>query len=107
MMEYIDTGSKRHFHIEINRILEGTNIPQWMTKGKTFPNNYRAITCLPMMWKILTAQIREEIYNSLISHGLFPEEEKGCRKWTKKTGEILLIAQHILKESKIRPKNVD
>ena len=26
-----------------------------------------AITCLPIMWKILTAQIKEEIYNSFIS----------------------------------------
>ena len=42
-------------------------------KGTT-PNNYRPITCLPMMWKILTAQIREEIYASLISRGLYPEE---------------------------------
>ena len=44
-----------------------------MTKGKTTliqkdpskgtaPNNYRPITYLPMMWKILTAQIREKIY---------------------------------------------
>ena len=35
-------------------------------KGITW-NNYRPITCLPMTWKILTAQIREEIYDSLTS----------------------------------------
>ena len=33
-----------------------------MTKGKTIPINYRPITCLPMMWKIMTAQMREEIF---------------------------------------------
>ena len=33
------------------------------------PYNYRPITCLPMMRKILTAQIREEIYHLLLSHG--------------------------------------
>ena len=32
------------------------------------------------MWKILTAQIMEEIYNSLIRYGLFPEEKKAWRK---------------------------
>ena len=32
--------------------------------------------CLPMMWKILTAEIREEFYNSLISCGPFSEDEK-------------------------------
>ena len=42
-----------------------------MSKGKTTliqkdpskgtdPNKYRPITCLPMMWKIQTAQIREK-----------------------------------------------
>ena len=36
------------------------------SKG-TVPKNYRPITCLPMMWKILTAQVRGEIYYSLTS----------------------------------------
>ena len=43
-------------------------------------NNIRPITCLPIMWKILKAQIRLEIYNSLMRCGLFLEELKGCRK---------------------------
>ena len=58
------------------------------------------------MWKILTAQNREEIYYSLIYHSLFPEEQKGCRKETRKTGALIYIDQHILKESKTRQKNV-
>ena len=47
---------------------------------ETDPNNYRPITCLPMMWKMLTAQIREKIYYSLTSHGLFHVEQKGAAK---------------------------
>ena len=35
-------------------------------------SNYRPITCLPIMWKIQTAQIREEIFYSVINSGLFP-----------------------------------
>ena len=61
-------------------------------------------TCIPMMWKILTEQIREEIHNSLTSHGLFPEEQKGCRKGSRGTAELLYIDQHILNESNTRPK---
>ena len=68
--------------LEMNRCLKGAQIPDWMTKGNTTliqkdpskgtaPNNYRPITCLPMMWKILTAQIREKINNSL----------KNCTFW--------------------------
>ena len=33
-----------------------------------------------MMWKILTAQIWEEIFYSLKSRGLFPEEKKFAEK---------------------------
>ena len=52
------------------------------------------------------AQIREEINDSLISHGLFPKEQKGCRKWTRRTRELLDIDQHILKDSKTSGKNL-
>ena len=68
--------------IEMNRRLEETDMPYWMTKGWTtliqkdnqkraVSNNYRPITCLVKMRKILIAQLREEIKYSLISPGLF------------------------------------
>ena len=56
------------------------------------------------MWKILTAQIREEIYYSLTSRALFPDKQKGCCTGT---GELLDIYQHIVNESKNRRKNLD
>ena len=59
-----------------------------------------------MMWKILTAQIREEIYYSLTSRGLFPEEQKGSHKGSRGTAELLYMDQHILNESKTRWKNL-
>ena len=101
----------------MNRCLQGAQVPEWMTNGKTTliqrhqskrtaPNNFRTITCLPMMWKILTAQIREKFYNSLTSRGLFPDEQKGCGKGSRRTADLLYIGQHILNESKTRPKNL-
>ena len=101
--------------LEMNRCLQGAHIPEWMTKGKTpliqkdpskgtIPNNCRPITCLPMMWKILTTQIREEIYYLLSSCGLFSEEQKGCSKGSRGTTELLYIDQHILNERKTRQK---
>ena len=75
------------------------------SKG-TNPNNYRPITCLPMMWQIFTAQIREEIYYSLTNRGLFPEEQKGCCKVSRGTEELLFVEQHILNERKTRRKNL-
>ena len=102
---------------EMNKCIQKTEIPEWMTKGKTTliqkdllertaPNNYRPITHLAMMWKILTAQIREKIYYLLISRGIFPEEQKGCRKRTRGAKELLYIDQHILNDSKTRRKNL-
>ena len=70
MMEYMKfTSIHGRLALEMNRCLQ---VPDWMTKGNntliqkdltkgTAPNNYRPITCLPLMRKILTAQIREEI----------------------------------------------
>ena len=45
-----------------------------------------------MMWKILTAQIREDIYYLQISRGLFSDEQKRSRG----TAELPNIDQHIL-----------
>ena len=59
-----------------------------------------------MMWKILTPQIREEIHYSLIRLELFPYKQKGCRKGSRGTAELLHIDQHILNESKNRRKNL-
>ena len=87
--------------LEINRFLQDAQVPDWIAKGKTTliekdpskgtsPINYRPIACLPMMWKILTAQIREEIYYSLTRRSLFLEEQKGCRKGSRRHSGVTL-----------------
>ena len=55
---------------------------------------------------MLSAQIKK-IYFWLISHGLFPEEQKGCRKGIRRLGGLLFIDQHIIMDSQTRRKNVD
>ena len=50
------------------------------------------------MRKILTAQMRKEIYYSIIS--------RGYRKGSRGEAELLYIDQHILNESKNRRKNL-
>ena len=85
--------------IEMNRCLQCAHVPECMTKGKTTliqedqskwwaPNNYRSITCLLRIWKILTASIK--IYFSLISRRLFLEELKGCRKGSRSIDQLML-----------------
>ena len=97
--------------LEMNKCLQRAHVPEWMAKGKTTlkqkdpnkgtaPNNYRPITCLPIMWKILTEQIREEIYYSLTSRSLFPEEQKGCRKGSRGTAELLYMNKYLLTKAR-------
>ena len=53
-----------------------------------------------MIWKTLTAQIKEKIYYLLVCCELFPEEQKGCYRWTRRAAGLLYTDQHILKESR-------
>ena len=91
--------------------------PAWMTKGrtvliqkdkskKTFASNYRPITCLPLGWKILTALLTDEISAFLENNQFLPEEQKGCRRKSRETGDQLYINKMILKEVKTRKKNL-
>ena len=79
---------ERRYHTDLKRISQ-----------KNCYNNYRPIKYLPMMWKILTAQIRKELQDSPTNCGLFPEEQKGCHEGFRCMGEQLYIDQYILRKS--------
>ena len=83
-----------------------TLIQQNPLKGIT-PSNYRLITCLPMMWDLLIAQIRKKIYYSLVSCRLFPKEPKGSFKGTKETGNLLYNGPQREKQSEKRDQYLD
>ena len=123
IMAYMDTGFKKftsihdRMVIEMNRCSEETYSNRWQKErlpwykkspkwNRLPPNDYRPITCLPMMRQIRTAQISVEIYDSLLSCRLFPDDQNGCRKWTRVTGELLYTDQDILNECKTRLKNI-
>ena len=66
------------------------NAPDWLTDGLTYllpkteetknPKNYRPITCLPTMYKILTSFLTERTYTFLGENELLPTEQKGCKR---------------------------
>ena len=70
----------------LNEILEWTKeIPSWMTYGRTVlfqkdlakgnsVENFRPITCLPLIWKLLTVIISEDMYCFIGNKNLLPEE---------------------------------
>ena len=102
---------------QLNDCLKQGNVPSWMTRGRTIlimkdiskgniPSNYRPITCLPMCWKLFTSMIAESIYTFLDDSKLIPEEQKGCRKGSRGTNDLLYIDQRMMKEAKQRRKNL-
>ena len=46
-------------------------------------SNYKRIIILPLVWKLLTGVLANEIYNYLESKMLLPEEQKRCRRTAK------------------------
>ena len=69
-------------------------------------DNFRPISCLPVMWKLMTGTIAEHIYEPLEENGLLPEEQKGCRKQSRGTKDQLLIDKAVLKDCKERHTNL-
>ena len=91
--------------------------PSWLTRGRTsliqkdkskdnVASNYRPITCLPLMWKLLTGIIADQIYAHLDQEKMLPEEQKRCRKGSRGTNDLLYIDRAVIKEVKSRNKNL-
>ena len=62
--------------------------------------NFRLITCLPLIWKLLTGILAEELYEHLEKTNSLPWEQKGCRKGSRGTKDQLLIDKMIVKDCK-------
>ena len=91
------------------------SLPAWVAHGCTVlyqkdprkgnaVENYRLITCLPLMWKLLAGV--EEMYDYLEQEKLLPEEQKGCRQGSRGTKDQLLIDKTVLKDCKKRHNNL-
>ena len=91
--------------------------PEWMTTGRTaliqkdqekgnIPSNYRPITCLPVIWKLLTGIISEELYVYLEETNTLPKEQKGCRRKCRGTKDHLLVDKMIMRNCKRRKTNL-
>ena len=102
---------------QLNDCLRQGNVPSWMTQGRTvlirkdsnkgnIPSNYRPITCLPICWKLFTSIIADSLYTFFDDNKLLPEEQKGCRKGSRGTNDLLYIDQRMMKEARQRRKNL-
>ena len=93
------------------------DLSEWMTHGRTVPfqkdpqkgntaDNYRPILCLPLMWKLLTGVIAEEMYKYLGREKILPEKQKRYKRGSHGTKDQLLIDKTVLKDCKKRHTNL-
>ena len=103
--------------MQLKECLESGFVPSWLTRGRTslllkdkskgnVASNYRSITCLLLMWKLLRGVIADQIYTYLDQKKLLPDEQKGCRKGSRETNALLYIDREVIKEVKSGNKNL-
>ena len=77
--------------LQLNECLDSRFVPSWLTRKRAsllekdkskgnVASHYRPITCLPLMWKLLTGVIADQIYAHLDYEKLLPEEQNECRE---------------------------
>src|SRR5450631_3979353 len=69
-------------------------------------DNYRPITCLPTMWKLLSGILGSDIHHYLNSNGLIPCEQKGCASNCRGAKDQLLTDKAVVKNCKRRNTNL-
>ena len=69
-------------------------------------DNYCPITCLPIMWKLLTGIMEEKLYQHLERNGVLADEQKGCRKRSQGVRDQVLGHKAILKNCRRRMTNL-
>ena len=97
-------------------ITQPETCPEWLTTGRTTliskkqptqnPSNYRPITCLPVIYKIMTSIITFRMGHHINANNLIPEEQKGNASKTFGTIDQLIINKMIMEDAKTRKKNI-
>ncbi|RVE41550.1 hypothetical protein evm_013800, partial [Chilo suppressalis] len=96
--------------------LDSGSLPQLLTTGITHllhksgstmePKNYRPITCLPTVYKLLTSILRAKILNHIVQNSVMNATQNGCRNGSRGTKELLLIDMAISQQARRSRKNL-
>ena len=82
------TSFHKRIAVQLNHILDGERpLPDWMTYGITVLRQkdqengsavdyYRPISCLRLMWKLMTRMLAEKMHSHLKRENLLPFEQK-------------------------------
>ena len=97
-------------------LIDPTKSPEWLTTGRTTlipkkeptnnPSNYRPITCLPVIYKILSSIITSRFNHHIEANQIIPPEQKGNASNTFGTIDQLMINKMILESAIKRKVNI-
>jgi hypothetical protein len=106
------TATHKHIAALFNKLIEEDRIPDWLTTGVTFviprnentenPKNYRPVTCLPTIHKLITSIISRRMQKYTDVENLIPKEQKGCCSGSKGCKDQLLVSKAIIQECKLK-----
>lgn len=92
------------------------DMPAFLTLGSTYmlpksdltedPAHYRPITCLPTLYKILTACITNKIYKHVEENNILAEEQKGCKRDHRGCKEQLVIDSVVLGQAQKEQRHI-
>ncbi|XP_054745905.1 putative mediator of RNA polymerase II transcription subunit 24 [Anastrepha obliqua] len=111
------TSTHHHLALAINKIIDQPQtLQEFLTIGKTYikpknnettnPSNYRPITCLPTLYKIITSTISSKIETHLTQQNVITDEQKGCKKNSQGCKEQLIIDTTIMKQATSKQRNL-
>ena len=104
--------------VQLYQIIDGERpLPDWMTFRKAVlcqkelakrsaVDNYRPISCLPLMWKLMTGMLAEKMYGHLERENVIQFEQKRCHKVSCGTKDHQLIDKTVLRDCKKRHTNL-
>ena len=108
------TTTHKHIAALFNKLIEEDQIPEGLRAGVTFlipknentesSKNYRPVTCLPTIYKLMTSIISRRRQKYEDDENLMPKEQKGCCSGSKGCKDQLLISKAILQNVKAGKK---
>ena len=97
-------------------IVQPENCPDWLTTGQTTliakkeptrnPSNYRPITCLPIMYKILSSIVTSRMSHHINANKIILNEQKGNASNTYDTIDQLIINKMVMDNVKLKQRNI-